>query len=669
MTAADAVTAGDSFNPLDARRLDDEELVRQLQQSTVSNIRDSYHGRFDSFAEAIQNAVDAVHKRWAEWGGPGTPVPGGADEERPQIRVVIECGTQHVQIIDNGIGMEDEVLRDALVPNVTLKRGDPDQRGHKGVGTTYLTYGHDLFEVETKTASGTRGYRLIEGLTWVKSDPPGPPPEFEAIEATAALDDLGSGTSVRMRFGEGTNYGSLSNVFYNSTKLWKLVLQTYTAIGQVSLRPAGSAPTPWEAAMSVSIELSGAAGAGVDTVPFEFHYPHIGFDAADVAELQLLQNNPGGTAKYKLIYLSRDHAGLMQLLHPELTKLAIEDEELHQHVVEGLQRGEIAAYASLGYKNTLYEELWKRNIGNETAGRITAMNVKGGVLVASVGMPIGETLSHLQLSLVLKPEERRRFFVLLHFNGSYRPDIGRKTIPRDQELIIGWLEAAIIRVLRPYANRLQITNEDATHNAASFAQAQQQLQQAQDQLSNHHQAEPAIPLAGLHPARRARSETEVVAQFASILSHEHLSGYEIVALPGNETRYDGLVNVRADTPAEQLAGVPAVTGISGDMFVEGQFVRTRQWLEFKLNLHDLVDEFDLEDGAPNKKYFQQVNLAVCWSAAGAAGHYDLIDCDDTNWKTRNFPGVTHFLRKDGSEHRVEVIALEVLIPKLVEALA
>ena len=127
------------FNPLSTPV--DGELVSQLQQSTVANIVDSYHGRFDSFAEAVQNAVDALAKRWAAWEGPTSPAPNGEMGELPQIRVTINCGTQMVVVTDNGTGMEDETLQNALVPNVSLKRGEPLQRGHKGVGTTYLTYG------------------------------------------------------------------------------------------------------------------------------------------------------------------------------------------------------------------------------------------------------------------------------------------------------------------------------------------------------------------------------------------------------------------------------------------------------------------------------------------------------------------------------------------------
>lgn len=40
-----------------------------------------------------------------------------------------------------------------------------------------------------------------------------------------------------------------------------------------------------------------------------------------------------------------------------------------------------------------------------------------------------------------------------------------------------------------------------------------------------------------------------------------------------------------------------------------------------------MDEFELDDGVANKKYFTQVNLAVCRSSTGDAGPFELIACD------------------------------------------
>ena len=162
----------------------------------------------------------------------------------------------------------------------------------------------------------------------------------------------------------------------------------------------------------------------------------------------------------------------------------------------------------------------------------------------------------------------------------------------------------------------------------------------------------------------------MTTQFASLLSQKYLDGYAITAFTGSESRYDGLFSVACDVAAEDSAGPNAVTGISKDMFSAGTFRRTNQWLEFKLNLADLIDELELSDGEPNKKYYSQVNLVVCWAATGTGGEaYGLTPCDESNWRTRSFPGTTHFLVQAGSDHRVEVIALETLIPRLIDAIA
>src|SRR3712207_8910582 len=63
----------------------------------------------------------------------------------------------------------------------------------------------------------------------------------------------------------------------------------------------------------------------------------------------------------------------------------------------------------------------------------TLFRSQGGVLTASVHMPIGQVGDHLNL---LKPEVRRRYFLLVHFNRKYSPDLGRKTIPSEIEPLV-----------------------------------------------------------------------------------------------------------------------------------------------------------------------------------------------------------------------------------------
>lgn len=657
-----------AFNPL-AIQPAEVTLLRQAQRSTVANIRESYHGRYDSFAETIQNAVDAISRRWAEWGGPGSEVPDGDVAERPQVRITIDFTANRVRVADNGSGMEEDQLREALIPNVSDKVGDDSQRGHKGVGTTYLAYGHNILEVETKTPTGVRGYRMLDGLTWARTTPVAEPPLFTPSPPTDSLTDFGRGTTFTVGFGEGTNYGNLggTGTFYNSLDLWSVIFRTFTAAGFIDL---ADSPPPWAKELSISLELLGSPAAGVGSIPFKFAYPHEDLPEAEVAELQFLQNTPNAANRYKLLYLKRDYGSLVQLLQPELTALQQEDEEFHQYILESLDSGEVSAYASLGWTNTLYETNWKAAIGQPDAQRLTGINVRGGVLVASVGMPIGETLPHRENYRVLKPEDRRRYFLLVHFNDSYRPDVGRKTIPRDWEPFVGWLEASLLRLLKQYGSRLQVSNDDATHNAASYAQAQQQLQDAQSKLTALAAGAGEVALDGTIPARAPVVEAEVLSLFVSLLSQGYLSGYEILAIPGNETRFDALFNVRMDTPAESLDGLDAKLGVSETMFLNGQFLRTNQWLEVKLRLGSLLDEFGLSDGEPNKKYYELMHLAVCWQAnlpPGIAG-YSLDPITPETQSARNFPGSTHFLKKDESPHTIEVIELKTLVATIVDSI-
>ena len=74
-------------------------LTEQRQASdlegllTVHNILQSYHGNYDLFAEAIQNAVDAVHQQWRQ------TLLG----YEPEILVEVNAQANTFTVIDNGV--------------------------------------------------------------------------------------------------------------------------------------------------------------------------------------------------------------------------------------------------------------------------------------------------------------------------------------------------------------------------------------------------------------------------------------------------------------------------------------------------------------------------------------------------------------------------------------
>ena len=81
-------------------------------------------------------------------------------------------------------------------------------------------------------------------------------------------------------------------------------------------------------------------------------------------------------------------------------------------------------------------------------------------------------------------------------------------------------------------------------------------------------------------------------------------------------------------------------------------------LEFKNNLDGLIDELDGE----TPKKFSNINICVCWGTVGTSFKgYQLEEVTPYNIDERQYPGVTHLLRKDGEGHVIQVIMLTKVV--------
>lgn len=204
---------------------------------------------------------------------------------------------------------------------------------------------------------------------------------------------------------------------------------------------------------------------------------------------------------------------------------------------------------------------------------------------------------------------------------------------------------------------------DGTHKTASFQDAQERLKSDVRKVEAAWKG--AKTLTYPVPVRRAAAfEGEVAATFLTLVAAGHLPGYEIRGVPGNSTRYDVLfafMSSSADSP--KSGGVPL--GIHAKHFVNGKFERSSKWAEFKVDLADLLSDFEVEDGDPQKKYFEQVDLAIVWKVSSASdAPFDVIPVDKKNWLNRNYLGTTHFVQRGESAHVVEVIALAEVLDRL-----
>jgi hypothetical protein len=646
-----------AFDPLEFRPSGPAEMAAHAR-NIVKNVLDSYTGRFDVLAEGIQNSIDALEARW----GQGLDKAAGRlDGEVPTLRVKLaaEAGrANEITITDNGAGIASDRLQEVFTPHLSPKLlyGMPT-RGHKGVGTTFLIYGHPAFEVHTKVpGSSTYSYRILRASEWVRSRTLDAPPKFEQIADSGLLDKFGSGTSITVEVDDNTRFGKLRTAQYNKLDTWELVLRTFTAVGVVAVGTPAYRKPEWLRELRVELTLAGVAGEGTRLIDPSFRFPHL--DAASKVGLaELWSGAVAENNRYEMLYLELGRDALELALKPQIDELENSHLPEDQELLQTLRGYETEVYASWAYKNTFYEDLYRMALDDSTVKRYQYMNVKGGLMVASVGMPIGETADHPYATM--KPEYRRRLFMIASFNGTYSPDLGRKTIPAQDKAFLEWLERQVQNLFLRYTSRLVRSNDEAPHKAGDFAQAKEELSAEAEKLRRR--ADRLAPLAtNLAFSYEPAYEAELVGLFYSLLGTNDLRGYSLIAVPGSRTRFDGYFDFAVEEFSKPSEGQPIPLGIAESKGKDGKFARKGKWLEFKVKLDDLVDEFEAEDASSSKKYFDLVDLAVVWEvpAAESIGDYDLITLGADNWNDRDYFGVTHLLQRNGGSHTLHVIAIQ-----------
>ena len=100
----------------------------------------------DVLSEPIQNAVDEVEEAVRQ-----------KAIDRGNVTVSIDCSNGKVTVTDNGRGMSTDLIKRLLGPDATGKSQSfhaGQSRGcNKGVGLTFMAYGFNFFEIESRTSN------------------------------------------------------------------------------------------------------------------------------------------------------------------------------------------------------------------------------------------------------------------------------------------------------------------------------------------------------------------------------------------------------------------------------------------------------------------------------------------------------------------------------------
>ena len=631
-----ATSTQDIRFPVDPLQLVGGGADAEYRRRTVEGILESYHSNYDVLGEAIQNAVDAVED--AKLG----------DLKAPYLmEVTVNLDDNWIGILDTGIGMSPAEVTSAFAPHVSFKQGSAAKskrdkknmyRGYKGVGLTFLAYGTDDIVIHSKQNGILTKARMKYGRAWATGERADPALMVEET-GPSPLDSHPRGTYIQVQFSQTTRPRSLTKLA-SSISLWRTILRTKTAIGQVLMGRKSMVP------LKVKLTLVDTQHSKSAEVEPEFLYPHQikrtpSFRFLDLVEYHKTYpeqaNPPAEKLRQDGLYLEWD----ADRIQKELT-----DKQQVAHL-EQIKKYSPFAYAFVPYQGSVWSDL-----NAIVTGVSHRTYLDSGLMLAVNRQRLAETVD---IDATRYETFSRNVFVLVHFDDA-KPDQGRKTIEVDAEEFAQRTADRIVQYLGKQRPLLRPPGESPTPE-------QRQVEKDHgDWIFNVRTHAKTAPLH-IPPATYISApltEQDVVGLFNQLSSLGAFAGLRIYATSQSKT-YDCLVEYEAprDEPGLLYKGrEESPLGVSPyTLGTQKRFSTKQLTVEFKNNLDSLIE--DVEGDSP--KEFGNIDICVCWGKVGTQFKgYELDPITELNLDERKFPGVTHLLGRDGDVHVVSVIMLHTI---------
>ncbi len=608
----------------------------EYRRRTVEGILESYHSNYDVLAEAVQNAVDAVED--AKLGELKAPY---------LIEVTVNLADNWIGILDTGVGMSPEEVTSAFAPHVSFKQSSPAKskrdkknmyRGYKGVGLTFLAYGTDDIVIHSKQNDVLTKARMKYGRVWAMGERNDPALMVEET-APSPLDSHSRGTYIQIQFSQTTRPKSLSKLA-SSMSLWRTILRTKTAIGQVLMGRKSIAP------LKVKLTLIDGQNSKTADVEPEFLYPHQIKRSPNFRFLDLVEYHktypeqttpPAEKLRQDGLYLEWD----AERIQKELT------EKQQVAYAEQIKKYAPFVYAFVPYQGSVWSEL------NEiVTGASNRTYLDSGLMLAVNRQRLAEAVD---IDATRYETFSRNVFVIVHFDDA-KPDQGRKTIEVDAEEFAQRAADRVVQYLGKQRPLLRPPGESPTPE-------QRQVEKDHgDWIFNvrTHAKSAPLHIPPVTYISTPLTEQDVVGLFNQLSSLGAFPGMRIYATSQIKT-YDCLVEYDAprDEPGLRYGGrEDNPLGVSPyTLGTQKRFSTKQLTVEFKNNLDSLIE--DVEGDSP--KEFGNVDICVCWGKVGTQFKgYELDPIAESNLDERKFPGVTHLLRHDGDVHVVSVVMLQTI---------
>lgn len=632
-----------SWDPLVRSKEADTEIVSAAQKREIKNILKSYVGKYDSFSELIQNAMDAVDKRKNFLNEPGY---------EKKIWIEVDLSENSFSITDNGIAFNEKELESFLAPNISFKEGE-ETRGNKGVGATYIGYGFNSLEFATKGNGHSFSGNLSEGRNWVE--------DFKGIKTRPVVSEspcnndifnnLERGTTFKITFnGDNIRPKDLSWYSAKTPQQWLYLLLIKTPLGCIDYLNSKS--------KNISFDLKVIKKDGTsDTLENQdahYIFPHTKIKASvDLKDIQSFQQKAISQGKDASNIPSKfkKSNGIYEIYtNSEILELRKSDEPFNEIVKEY----EIEAYGYFTYSTSVWDSL------NDSMAKLRKgyRVLKGGLQLANNHMIQGELIA---IPLTSNIGYQNQCHVIVHFKDA-DPDLGRKGFQPELKEAAEKLSVAIVNRLKQWKQLLKsdtgakpdIVQEIALHDWIR-------------EQENHELNNPLVlnnknffaPINEISITSEPQSEQDAIVLFNQLIAGGVIRGIKLLAT-SQVKQYDGVFKYEVKEPLKnhEFDKVNNPLGVE-EFHFSSELKSPPKVLEYKYKLDALFHEFESE-----YKNEKDIHLAVAWEMGDEwKKNYEAISfLDLDNLHQRDFHGLTHQL--DSGTTKFHVIILKELVEYL-----
>lgn len=638
----------ENWDPLEIQGSATSEIVAASKKREIKNILKSYVGFFDPFCELIQNAMDAVDLR-------------ASNSKKPQefdkkISIEINLKTNTLSVTDNGVGFSEAQFKTFLSPSISFKNSKTS-RGNKGVGATYLAYGFNNLEIETRNSTFDAHIRILNGRSWVDDEEASVarPTVNSVAKETATAGNLEHGSRFTLKFEGDVRPKDLGWIGANTAEQWRYLLLIKTPLGQIS-QPGKSVDLKFDLKV---IDYNGVE-TSLDSVPCEYVFPHSVLKACvRVEDITSAQNSllSQGKDASKLPPKFKKLNGVYEFWTPAqllvMASNAADKELIEQY---GVWAYGFFCYSAVQVLDRFSDEVAKLRKGQRI--------LKGGLQLATNEMPQGELIT---IPLTSNIGYQKQAHIVVHLSNA-DPDLGRKGFQPELQKLSERLSVTIVNRLKGWRGQLlkdsgpgtlhqEELNVDDWINSQKEHEAQRPIN-----LKNPNFF---VPINEISISAEPKSEQDVVALFNQLLAGGVIRGIRVMASSSHK-QYDGLYRYHLTAPLENHMFDENTNPLGIDETTTDVGFQSKPYvLEFKHGFDSLITDFD-----NGEKSETSIKLVIVWDLQTRfREQYDVVPLlHPDNIHLRQFHGVTHELHDQHSgQKRMDVIVLSEMISYLNDA--